>query len=488
MPSLSFDELDELASNVPGNSKNGENLAAHPNSPISDLEYRDFASLKLKCDKVEAWFWRQDDFGRDEAEKKADQKVREFSPPAPEAWEPVLEKSRELLKRSKDTKLTLIFCISLAYRYGFEGLRDSLLFLKLLFANHGLDLQPQAKPLSTLSGADKKRQAISSLAPIFRLPRLLADSVSMAYWPMPAEGKKTNMHAFKVASWVSSTTTPLSPELQSHFSVVLGIGESNLLPNSQKLMEDQLLAVPPETSKKTLELLDQCKALAKEVGDLIFSELSKLIAETSGDKSPEDLKKERERVQKELSGFSEIVSSLNLIAATISPFLAPKSTAEANQASETAAAASTNPHSPPNQNSSPPTSQAKSSQFMASGNQNNRAEALRTLASVKAFFEQTEPHSVIPFLLDRALRWGNMSMDKVMMELLGDNKAAMHALWERANVRLKEGESESVAPPPPAPENYNPSPQTSPTTSPPTPQASSAQPPSDEVNQADLFG
>ncbi len=34
---------------------------------------------------------------------------------------------------------------------------------------------------------------------------------------------------------------------------------------------------------------------------------------------------------------------------------------------------------------------------MASGNQNNRAEALRTLASVKAFFEQTEPHSVIPF-------------------------------------------------------------------------------------------
>jgi predicted component of type VI protein secretion system len=488
MPSLSFNELDELASNVPGNSKNGENLAAHANSPISDLEYRDFASLKLKCDKVEAWFWRQDDFGRDEAEKKAEQKVREFSPPAPEAWEPVLEKSRELLKRSKDTKLTLIFCISLAYRYGFEGLRDSLLFLKLLFANHGLDLQPQAKPLSTLSGADKKRQVISSLAPIFRLPRLLADSVSMAYWPSPEEGKKTNMHSWKVASWVSSTKSPLSPELQSHFSVVLGIGETNLLPNSQKLIEDQLQAISLETGKKTIELLDQCKALAKEVSDLLFSELSKLIAETGGDKSPEELKKERDRVKNELNGFNEIVSSVNLIATTISPFLTPASSAETSQAPEATSASGPNSSASPNQTYSSPTSQPKSIQFMASGNQNNRAEALRTLASVKAFFEQTEPHSVIPFLLDRALRWGNMSMDKVMMELLGDNKAAMHALWERANVRLKEGEAESVAPPPPAPENYNSSPQVAPSMSSPSPQSSSSEPPSGPVNQADLFG
>lgn len=49
---------------------------------------------------------------------------------------------------------------------------------------------------------------------------------------------------------------------------------------------------------------------------------------------------------------------------------------------------------------------------------NNRAEALNLLNSISAYFSKLEPHSPVPFLLNRAVRWANMPLPELWRELI----------------------------------------------------------------------
>ena len=50
----------------------------------------------------------------------------------------------------------------------------------------------------------------------------------------------------------------------------------------------------------------------------------------------------------------------------------------------------------------------------------SRAEALRRLTEIAAFFQRTEPHSPVSFLVQRAVRWGEMPLDRWLDEVVGD--------------------------------------------------------------------
>lgn len=55
-----------------------------------------------------------------------------------------------------------------------------------------------------------------------------------------------------------------------------------------------------------------------------------------------------------------------------------------------------------------------------------RANALAMLKSVANYFSETEPHSPIPFLLERAIRWGNLSLAELLPELIIEESARKH--------------------------------------------------------------
>jgi type VI secretion system protein ImpA len=48
----------------------------------------------------------------------------------------------------------------------------------------------------------------------------------------------------------------------------------------------------------------------------------------------------------------------------------------------------------------------------------NRQEALRRLAEVAMYFRQNEPTSPVSYLLDRAVKWGNMTLDQWLHEMI----------------------------------------------------------------------
>ncbi|MBX7222624.1 MAG: type VI secretion system protein TssA, partial [Blastocatellia bacterium] len=53
----------------------------------------------------------------------------------------------------------------------------------------------------------------------------------------------------------------------------------------------------------------------------------------------------------------------------------------------------------------------------------SREDALAQLADSSSFYRKSEPHSPIPYLLDRAIRWSNMSLEEWLAEALKDDNA-----------------------------------------------------------------
>lgn len=63
--------------------------------------------------------------------------------------------------------------------------------------------------------------------------------------------------------------------------------------------------------------------------------------------------------------------------------------------------------------------------FDPQGNVTNRSDALLAIANLATFFRTSEPHSPICLLLDRAVRWGNLSAGELYREILSEGSIGM---------------------------------------------------------------
>jgi type VI secretion system protein ImpA len=55
-----------------------------------------------------------------------------------------------------------------------------------------------------------------------------------------------------------------------------------------------------------------------------------------------------------------------------------------------------------------------------------RVEALRRLGEVAEYFQKTEPHSPVAYLVQRAVKWGQMPLDKWLQEVIKDSTVLEH--------------------------------------------------------------
>ncbi len=58
----------------------------------------------------------------------------------------------------------------------------------------------------------------------------------------------------------------------------------------------------------------------------------------------------------------------------------------------------------------------------------SRAEAYRLLSEVAAYLHKNEPHSPTPYLVQRAVSWGNMTLEEIMRELSPSGQGALQGL------------------------------------------------------------
>jgi type VI secretion system protein ImpA len=64
----------------------------------------------------------------------------------------------------------------------------------------------------------------------------------------------------------------------------------------------------------------------------------------------------------------------------------------------------------------------------------SRAEALARLSEVARFFRDTEPHSPVSRLIERAVRWGNMSFEDLLRDVVKSD-AALNEIWDTLGVK-----------------------------------------------------
>ncbi|MBI3560590.1 MAG: type VI secretion system protein TssA [Gammaproteobacteria bacterium] len=69
-------------------------------------------------------------------------------------------------------------------------------------------------------------------------------------------------------------------------------------------------------------------------------------------------------------------------------------------------------------NSSANPASADSASGIATGPIKSRDEAFRQLNQISQFFLRTEPHSPIAYVIDKAVKWGNMSLGELITELI----------------------------------------------------------------------
>lgn len=55
------------------------------------------------------------------------------------------------------------------------------------------------------------------------------------------------------------------------------------------------------------------------------------------------------------------------------------------------------------------------------GSVKSRADALKRLSEIAVFFQRTEPHSPVAYLVNRAVKWGNMPLDSWLQEVIKDS-------------------------------------------------------------------
>ncbi len=70
----------------------------------------------------------------------------------------------------------------------------------------------------------------------------------------------------------------------------------------------------------------------------------------------------------------------------------------------------------------------------------DRADALRRLAAVAAYFRQTEPHSPVSYLVERAIRWGEMPLEEWLHDVIGNEEVLGRV---RETLGLKDSDASS---------------------------------------------
>ncbi|MBA3683664.1 MAG: type VI secretion system ImpA family N-terminal domain-containing protein [Planctomycetes bacterium] len=68
----------------------------------------------------------------------------------------------------------------------------------------------------------------------------------------------------------------------------------------------------------------------------------------------------------------------------------------------------------------------------------DRDEAIRRLREVADWFQRSEPHGPVGFLVQRAVHWSGMSFQEVFRDLLANNAQAQNELWQSLGLRPPE--------------------------------------------------
>jgi len=309
-----------------------------------------------------------------EARREGDRDALGVDAPVQANWALVSNKvSAALAQRSKDLMLAGYLLEALVQMHGFAGLRDGLRVIDGLLEKFwdgmypqmdGEDIEPRAAPVMWFTEADRGA----------RLPNRVRE---IAIVPSPNDGP-----TFSWSFWKSRYAPPKS-ESEEEGDYARRRGEAE---ERAKVFENAAAATPIAHFATLREDIQECQA---EV-----SRLEKLLDERFGKSAP---------------GASALKQSLEECLALATRIFKDKGGLLEPQAGDGTA------------NGEQPASEGGEAAGTLTGPVRSRNDALRRLAEVAVYFRQTEPHSPVSYLVERASMWAKMSFEELLTELVKDS-------------------------------------------------------------------
>lgn len=302
---------------------------------------------------------------------------------ADEHWRRILTLAPKILQQeSKDLEVATWLTEAMVRRYGFQGLRDSLQLIAGLIEHFWENLYPmpdedgmetRVAPLVGLNGSSNDGVLI---APIRRIP------LTEGYSPGPFA-----YYQYQQAVDVERTTNDDAREAKAE---KLGFTLANI---------EQAVAESSETF--FVDLLD----------DITLSITSCRTIETLLDAlcDSDDAPSTRTIV----ATLEESRSAIHHIAKHKLPVIADATATE----DETSPSA--------NESKGKAASSGNTAAVIANALV-SRDAAFKQLLEIAQFFRKTEPHSPVSYALEKAVKWGNMPLEDLIVELIPESSARKH--------------------------------------------------------------
>lgn len=304
---------------------------------------------------------------------------RESNGEADEQWRKILSLAPGLLTReSKDLEVATWLTEALIRRNGFQGMRDAFLLIEGLIENFWDHLYPmpdeedgietRISPLAGLNGTANEGVLI---APIRRVP--LTEGYSpgpFAYWQ------------YQQAVELERTT---NEDVRISKAEKLGF----TLADIERAVEESTQSFIVDQFDDINEIISCSKRVEKLLDQLCGSEHSPSMRAI-------------------VSALEECRAALNHIAKHKLPIEAvPDVVIEETPESTTSGA-------------------TKPAVAGATNALVSREAAFKQLLDIAKFFRTTEPHSPVSYALEKAVKWGNMPLDELIVELIPDSSSRKH--------------------------------------------------------------
>lgn len=315
--------------------------------------------------------------------------------PAPDWKAVVTAATKALTESTKDLEIAAYLIEALCRTHGFSGLRDGFKLTKQLVNQYWDDLYPVpdeegvATKVAALTGLNGDDAEGTLIAPINRIP--ITDSASL--------GRLT------YSNYVQATATGriLDAEVREQ-RIAAGAMHAGLM---QK-------AVAETPAAFFIAAVADIEAALEE-----FAGLGTALDNAAGHAAPP---------------ASAIRSALTNVLDSIKDVARAKLPAPSAAKPEE----STSDEPSDSDSGSGETRRARSGTGDGTGEElptiRNREDALSAIAQLADYFRRSEPHSLIPFALEQAVRWGRMPLQDLFAELIPDDQPRL-AMFKQVGIR-----------------------------------------------------
>ena len=298
---------------------------------------------------------------------------------ADEHWRKIISLAPDILtNQSKDLEVACWFTEALIRRNGFEGLREGFELIKGLVENFwdGLYPMPDEDGLETrtapLSGLNGEGAEGVLIAPIRKVP------ITEGYSPGP----------FSLWQYQQALEAQRSPDEDTRQNKISKLGFS---------IDDIERTVNDSSVQFYVDLTDNLSVAID-----VYKQLGSLLDERCGADSAPPTR--------------NIISILEECRGAVAHLGKDKIPAPELPESETEIEASDSTPGA-NQGVSQPSAKA------APGVINSREAAFKQLLEIAKFFRKTEPHSPVSYVIEKAVKWGNMPLNELINELIPDSSS-----------------------------------------------------------------